>query len=78
MNRIEEQFVSYQMKVIHPDANETQLKETQRSFYGGAVAMASVLSEISRIASPKDRAMAFKEVGEELDHFKEDVLKGKK
>ncbi len=68
-NRIEEQFVSYQMKVIPEGASEAQLRETQRAFYAGAVAMLDVLRAIGDRTTEQEGEDIFIDVYQELQLF---------
>ncbi len=78
MNKIEEQFVSYQVKVIPANATETQLRETQRAFYAGAVAMRSIIDSIARrsITDMEGANSDMQELQREVDRHVERVLKG--
>ena len=45
MNTIQAQWASYEKNVMPDDAGPVQVRETRRAFYGGALAMFSLLHE---------------------------------
>ena len=78
MLKIEEQFKSYQEKVIPAGASAAQLTETRRAFYAGAAALMAFLKAIGesdRISESEGEAMLV-EIDQELLEFSERVKRG--
>ncbi len=77
-NRIEEQFVSYQMKVIPEGASGVQLRETQRAFYAGAQVVMELLRAIGDEAvTEQEGEHILQDVYQELQQFNLMVQDGK-
>jgi hypothetical protein len=77
MNTIAEKWQEYKTLFIPMDAGKTQVQETRRVFYAGALAyMAIVLNAADKKFSDEAGAHIIKGLEEELKLFCQQVIKG--
>ena len=77
MPKIEEQFKSYQEKVIPAGASAAQLTETRRAFYAGAAAAAHLILDCDPNISDEALEADIINVRRELQEFADKVKGGK-
>lgn len=70
--RILPEWNSYRQEVMPKNAAPTQVKETRRGFYAGALAMLSIIKRISDKCSKEQGAQKLDEVQRELNMFNQE------
>lgn len=70
MGLIEQEWQSMRERVIHPDAEELQVKEMRMSFYAGAYAMLNIAKALGEPDIPEDQAVqVLKACSAEMEEF---------